>query len=80
MSIQTEITRLRANVKNTLNAISAKGVTVPASSTSDNMAQLVSMIPTLMSVNFELDENGYLIYDETAGVDFTLDGNGKLNY
>lgn len=80
MSIQTEITRLRTNVKNTLNAISAKGVTVPTSSTSDNMAQLVSMIPTLMSVDFELDENGYLIYDETAGVNFTLDGNGKLNY
>ena len=80
MSIQTEINRLRANVKNTLNAIAAKGVTVPSNSTSDNMAGLVAKINTLTTVEFELDENGYLIYDEAAGVNFSLDDAGQLNY
>ena len=80
MSIQTEINRLRTNVKNTLNAIASKGVSVPANSTSDNMASLVAKINTLATVTFELDENGNLIYDESAGVNFSLDDAGQLNY
>ena len=80
MSIKSEVNRLSTNVKNTLNAISAKGVTVPPGSTSDDMASLVSQINTLMNVTFELDENGNLIYNEAAGVNFSLDDSGALNY
>ena len=80
MSIQTEIVRIHTNVRNTLNAIAAKGVAVPSGSTSDNMAALVSQINTIATVNFELDANGYLIYEDVAGVDFSLDDSGNLNY
>ena len=80
MSIKSEISRLSTNVKNTLNAIAAKGVTVPSGSTSDDMAALVSQITTLKTVDFELDANGYLIYNDAAGVDFSLDNSGNLNY
>ena len=80
MSIQSEINRLQRNVSNTLNAIAAKGVSVPSGSTSDNMASLVAQINTLANVDFELDENGYLIYDEAVGIDFSLDDSGRLNY
>lgn len=80
MSISSEISRLSTNVKNTLSAIAEKGVSVPSGSTSDDMASLVSQISTLMNVTFELDEDGYLIYDEAAGVNFSLDDTGTLNY
>lgn len=80
MSIQSEISRLSNNVSNTLKAIAAKGVTVPNGSTSDDMASLVSKISSLTTVDFELDADGYLVYDETAGVSFSLDDSGQLNY
>ena len=56
MSIQAEIVRIHTNVRNTLNAIAAKGVTVPSNSTSDNMAELVAKINTFSTADFALDE------------------------
>lgn len=44
MSIQSEITRISGNVSDALDAITAKGVTVPAGSTSDDLADLISQI------------------------------------
>ena len=44
MSIQTEITRISGNVADALDAITAKGVTVPAGSKSDNLAYLILQI------------------------------------
>lgn len=44
MSVQTQIERLTANVAAALEAIAAKGVTVPAGANSDNLAELIMLI------------------------------------
>lgn len=44
MSIQSEINRISGNVANALTAIANKGVTVPAGSNSDNLADLIGQI------------------------------------
>ena len=44
MSIQSEISRISGNVADALSAISDKGVTVPAGSTSDDLADLIDAI------------------------------------
>ena len=44
MSIQSEITRISGNVSDALAAIADKGVTVPVSSTSDDLADLIGQI------------------------------------
>lgn len=52
MSIQSEITRISGNVSDSLDAVSAKGVTVPSGSNSDDLAELIAQItssPTLQS-------------------------------
>lgn len=46
MSIQSEISRISGNVSSALSAISDKGVTVPAGSTSDDLADLIAAIPS----------------------------------
>lgn len=44
MSIQSEITRISGNVSDALDAIAAKGVTVPSGSNSDDLATLIAQI------------------------------------
>lgn len=44
MSIQSEITRLSGNVSDALDAIEAKGVTIPTGANSDNLANLIGQI------------------------------------
>lgn len=44
MSIQSEINRISGNVSDALDAIEAKGVTVPAGSNSDDLADLIEQI------------------------------------
>ena len=46
MSIQSEITRISGNVSGALSAIANKGVTVPAGSNSDDLADLIVQIPS----------------------------------
>lgn len=46
MSIQSEITRLRSNISAALEAIAAKGVTVPEGANSDDLADLIAQIET----------------------------------
>lgn len=46
MSVQTQIDRLSGNVSAALNAISQKGVTVPATANSDDLEELISVIET----------------------------------
>lgn len=46
MSISTEITRISGNVSDALTAIGAKGVTVPTGANSDDLATLITAIPT----------------------------------
>lgn len=45
MSIQSEITRISGNVSDSLDAVAAKGVTVPANATSDDLPSLIRSIP-----------------------------------
>lgn len=49
MSIQREIARFKANVKDALHAISEKGVTIPTNATSDDLAALIMMIKAVGS-------------------------------
>lgn len=85
MSITTEIRRLRTNVNNIrqntsdiLDAIANKGVTVPAGSTLDNCASLISSIPangsTITSfTSKKFDKNtGSKIVDENLYIGGTL--------
>ena len=44
MSIQSEITRISGNVSDSLGAIAAKGVAVPAGSNSDDLPSLIASI------------------------------------
>lgn len=44
MSISSEINRISQNITNSLSAIAAKGVTVPAGSTSDDLPDLITQI------------------------------------
>lgn len=44
MSISSEITRISGNVADALVAIANKGVTIPAGSTSDDLADLIAQI------------------------------------
>lgn len=44
MSIASEITRISGNVANSLDAVAAKGVTVPSGSNSDDLAGLIAQI------------------------------------
>lgn len=53
MSIQSEITRISGNVSDAFMAITNKGVTVPAGSTSDDLADLISQISGGGSVEYE---------------------------
>lgn len=46
MSISSEINRISQNVADSLNAVAAKGVTVPSGSTSDDLPDLIAAIPT----------------------------------
>lgn len=62
MSIASEITRLSGNISNSLDAVAAKGVTVPSGSTSDDLPQLIAAIPTgsgaAISIVDTTDANG----------------------
>ena len=44
MSVTSEINRIKTNVSNALAAIRGKGVTVPTSANSDNLATLINAI------------------------------------
>ena len=46
MSIASEIARISQNVSDSLDAVAAKGVTVPSGSTSDDLAGLIALIST----------------------------------
>lgn len=46
MSIQSEIDRISQNVSDSLDAVAAKGATVPTGSTSDDLPSLIASIPT----------------------------------
>ncbi len=72
MSIASEISRLSSNISDSLDAVAAKGVTVPSDSISDNLASLIAMINTGSNVtiggnNVYIDERDYLVYENGSG-------------
>ncbi len=44
MSIASEISRISQNVSDSLDAVAAKGVSVPSGATSDDLANLIAAI------------------------------------
>lgn len=62
MSIASEISRISGNVSDSLDAVAAKGVTVPSGSNSDDLAGLIAQISTgsgaAISIVDTLDANG----------------------
>ena len=69
MSIQSEITRISGNVSDALSAIADKGVTVPSGSNSDDLADLIALIPQGGSGSGGIiyqDLDGYLHLSEDA--------------
>ena len=65
MSIASEISRISGNVSDSLDAVSAKGVTVPSGSNSDNLPTLISQIQTGSNVEPATDAP---LMDGTAAV------------
>lgn len=70
MSIATEITRIAKNVSDSLDAVAAKGVTVPSGSTSDDLPDLIAAISSgggsAITIVDEPDGNGGTIRHITA--------------
>lgn len=72
MSIQTEITRISGNVSDALDAIAAKGVTVPSGSNSDDMATLIGQISTASietGRTYTVSASGTQTVNPTSGYD-----------
>ena len=73
MSISSEISRISGNISDSLDAVAAKGVTVPSGSTSDDLADLIEQIGGgAVSVVDSLDSKGGTIRSIT-GVDISSD-------
>lgn len=81
MSIQSEITRISGNVSDAFTAITNKGVTVPAGSTSDDLATLIGQIQQGggggMTVVETQDSHGGTIVTIT-GEEITLQSKGPI--
>lgn len=78
MSIQSEITRLSGNVSNALDAIEAKGVTIPTGANSDDLANLIGQISGGGGGGGSItqDQDGYLVLSPDGGGG----GGGGLEY
>ena len=65
MSIQSEINRISGNVSDALDAIEAKGVTIPSGSNSDDLADLIAQIQSgssgAISIVDTIDTHGGII-------------------
>ena len=74
MSIQSEITRISGNVADALDAIEAKGVTIPTGANSDDLATLIAQIGGGSVVVIDTpDSHGGTIRAITATEVFTLE-------
>lgn len=68
MSIASEISRLSSNISDSLDAVAAKGVTVPSDSNSDDLPGLIAMINagSTAIITYEQDSHGGEIIDITT--------------
>lgn len=77
MSIQSEINRISGNVSDALDAIEAKGVTIPTGANSDNLATLIGQISGGGGGgSITQDQDGYLVLSPDGGGG----GGGGLEY
>lgn len=79
MSIQTQINRISANVQAALSAVAAKGVTVPAGSNSDDLAELIAAIvagSSTYTVILQGAASEVVTYSGTNSGTVTLNTNG----
>lgn len=53
MSVQTEVDRIKNNIRDALNAISRKGVYVPPNSNSDDLVTLIKAIKIMKTFDVE---------------------------
>lgn len=67
MSIASEISRISQNVADSLDAVAAKGVTVPSGSTSDDLPDLIAQITGGGSGGVYQDQDGYIVLDPNGG-------------
>ena len=72
MSISSEISRISGNVSDALTAIAAKGVTVPAGSNSDDLADLIG------SIAGDLDTKTITLNGTYAAEDDSVDGYSEV--
>ena len=72
MSISSEISRISQNVSDSLNAVAAKGVAVPAGSKSDDLPGLIAQIPTGENVLVQEVPNA-------TGVEYRITTNSGVN-
>ena len=76
MSIQSEINRISGNVSDALDAIEAKGVTIPSGSNSDDLADLIAQIQS--GGEYEGESSGdYKLYISGSGSSFTVQPAGE---
>ena len=79
MSVQTQIDRISGNVSAALSAIAEKGVTVPDSSNSDALAELILSIQAGGGGDSVTDDgNGNITINASYSFTYTDDGNGNL--
>ena len=71
MSIASEINRISQNISDSFEVITAKGVTVPSGSTSDDMAELIGEIETFDCPTFTANSNS-ITCDKTFADVFIL--------
>lgn len=69
MSISSEISRIGQNVSDSLDAVAAKGVTVPTGANSDSLPSLIAQIPT----------GGSTVLNYVTPEDYGAVGNGSTN-
>lgn len=58
MSIASEITRISKNISDSLDAVAAKGVTVPSWSNSDHLSSLIE----------EIDDAAIIVVDDSSTI------------
>lgn len=76
MSVSSQINRLKTNFSNSLDSVSAKGVAVPLTATSDDLSALIDSIPTETTLYITL--TSYV--DEDDNITYESDYNAKDIY
>ena len=74
MSISSEISRISQNIADSLNAVAAKGVAVPAGSTSDDLPGLIAQISLESETMFRTQSTVFSNVSVQVGTSWTYSG------